>query len=110
MFAEEAYLCRKFGTAYLLWTRVTPAFVPKLNSYRKAALPFSVRTVLRREYNGFFAVIVAMFGLEVGGDLSAQGRFDCDVGWIVGVGVSFLLWLVLRAVKKYTRLLYVEGR
>lgn len=110
IYAEEAYLRNKFGDEYLDWANVTPLFVPKLSKYRKADLPFSLRNVLRREYNGFFAVIIVMFILETVGELFAEGELDFDLGWIVLVGIGFIVWLILRTLKKYTTFLNVEGR
>jgi protein-S-isoprenylcysteine O-methyltransferase Ste14 len=110
IFAEEAYLRKKFHNAYLEWATKTPAFIPIFSQYKKADLPFSVINVLRREYNGFFAVIIVMFLLEVLGDFLAEGVFDFDLGWIWLIGISFTVWMVLRCLKKYTGFLDVEGR
>lgn len=110
IFAEEAYLRKIFGDEYMMWASMTPVIVPKLGNYRKPNLPFSLRNVLRREYNGFFAVIVVMFILEVAGDLIYENKFDNDLMWYVLLGISFIMWITLRSLKKYTALLDVEGR
>jgi len=110
IFAEEAFLRSKFGQTYLEWANKTPAFVPKFNEYKKADLPFSFKNVLRREYNGLFGVVAVMFVLEVVGDIHYLGKFHSDTGWILLVTISFLLWVVLRSLKKYTSVLDVEGR
>ncbi len=108
--AEETYLINKFGNEFLDWASVTPAIVPRLSNYRKPILPFSLRKTLKREYNGFFAVILLMFFLEVVGELFVGGLFDVDIGWILLLATSFIVWLTLRTLKKYTTLLNVEGR
>lgn len=110
IFAEEAYLRNKFGIDYLEWANKTPVFIPKISQYRKANLPFSLRNVLKREYNGFFAVIVTFFILETFGEIFAKGRLEFDLGWILLSGIGFIVWLTLRTLKKYTRILNVEGR
>ncbi len=110
IFAEEAYLRNKFGDEYLAWANVTPVFVPKIRNYRKSNLPFSLRNVLRREYNGFFAVIVVLFVLEVAGDVVAENKIEVDLMWTVLLGVGFIVWMALRTLKKKTTLLDVEGR
>ena len=110
IFAEEAYLRNKYGDEYLEWANSTPAFLPKLSKYQKADLPFSLRNVLKREYNGFFAVIVVMFILETVGEIYAEGEFDFDFGWLLLLGIGITVWLVLRSLKKYTTLLHVDGR
>ncbi|MDD3022132.1 MAG: isoprenylcysteine carboxylmethyltransferase family protein [Alphaproteobacteria bacterium] len=110
IFAEETYLRNKFDNEYLEWANKTPVFIPKVSQYRKASLPFSLRNVLRREYNGFFAVIVTLFVLETVGDIFAEGRLKFDFGWILLLGIGFVVWMVLRSLKKYTNILDVEGR
>jgi protein-S-isoprenylcysteine O-methyltransferase Ste14 len=110
IFAEEAFLRNKFGSQFLDWADSTPVFVPKLRKYKKAHLPFSWRTVLKREYNGFFIVIVVMFILETVGEVFAEGELDFDLGWILLLCVGFVVWLTLRTIKKRTNLFKVEGR
>jgi len=110
IFAEEAYLRNKFGNEYLEWANKTPVIIPKFSQYRRADLPFSLRNVLRREYSGFFAVIVTLFILETFGELSAEGKLEFDLGWILLLGIGFIAWLTLRTLKKYTTILNVEGR
>ncbi len=110
IFAEEAFLTYEFGQEYLDWCKKTPVFIPNFKQYRKAALPFSVKNVLKREYNGFFVIIVVMFLLEVVGDFYYQHLIEIDTGWALLVTFSFVIWFTLRYLKKYTTLLHVEGR
>ncbi len=110
IFAEEAYLKGKFGDEFSEWAKITPAFIPRFNRYKKPDLPFSLKNVLKREYNGFFAVIIVMFALETVGDIFAKGKFDFDSGWLVLLGIGFVTWMTLRTLKKYTTILKVEGR
>lgn len=110
MFAEEAFLRGRFGREWLEWADRTPAFVPRFSLYRRPALRFCWRTVLRREYNGFFGVVAVMFLLEVVGDIDYLGRVVLDRDWLWLVSVSFTIWAVLRILKKYTHVLDAEGR
>lgn len=110
IFAEEAFLRRKFGTEYLNWANRTPAFIPNLRLFTPPALPFSFRSVLRREHNGFFVLIGVMFFFEVATDLVIKRAFDFDLRWALLVGFGFVVWLTLRSLKNYTQVLNVEGR
>lgn len=110
IFAEEVYLRIKFGNEFLNWAAVTPAIFPKFSNYRKPNLPFSFKTVLRREYNGFFAVIIVMFVFEIVGDMIINVPFHIDVGWFVLLSIGFIVWLTLRTLKKHTTVLNVQGR
>lgn len=108
--AEEAFLRRTFGQAYLEWADTTPVFIPDPKKYRKPALPFSSRNVLRREYNGFFTILIVMSILKAFGDMSYLGKLDFSLGWKVFMAVGFSMWLILRSLKRHTHLLRVEGR
>ena len=69
IFAEEQFLKNKFGEIYIQWAKNTPAFFPKFKNYQKSDLEFSFKNILKREYNGFFAIILVMFVFEIIGDL-----------------------------------------
>src|SRR5210317_65497 len=57
MFAEERFLERKFGEEYNEWSKIVPAFVPSFSKYIKGDIPFSLISVLRREYSGVLATV-----------------------------------------------------
>jgi protein-S-isoprenylcysteine O-methyltransferase Ste14 len=110
IFAEEAFLRDKFGRQFLEWADSTSVFVPKLGNFQKARLPFSWRTVLKREYNAFFIVIVVMFVLETVGEVFATGDPDFDPEWLWLLCAGFIVWLTIRILKKRTNCLNAEGR
>lgn len=110
MFAEEAFLRTKFGEEYMRWATATPAFVPRFRNYVKPNAPFSLRNVLRREYNGFFAVILVLFLLELIGDWVVDRKLEIDTYWIVLLSIGFIVWIALRTLKKRTTWLNVDGR
>jgi len=108
--AEEEFLKTKFGNKYIEWAEKTPAFIPNFKLYQKANLEFSLRNVLKREYNGFFGLVVAMFVLEIMGDYHIYHRLLIDDFWRDLMSISFIIWVILRSLKKYTTFLKVEGR
>ena len=110
IFAEEAFLRHKFGDAYLQWANTTPVFIPRLRQYSKAQLPFSLRNVLKREYNGFFAIVAMFVLLKTFGIWIVEGQLRLDPYYAILLGVGFALWLVLRTIKKTTTWLHVDGR
>jgi protein-S-isoprenylcysteine O-methyltransferase Ste14 len=109
IFTEEEYLRRKFGKAWEAWAAGTPAFFPRLRGYERAALPFSVRNVLAKEYHVFFNVILAFVVVEVVEGLVTEREFDLDFAWLVALACGAALWVTVRVLKK-TKLLRVEGR
>lgn len=110
IFAEEAFLRKKFGAQYMEWAEKTPVFIPKISQYTKPTMSFSIRNVLRREYSGFFAVVVCMFLMETLGDVVLYHQLHLEKEWIYGLAASFAIWFSLRALKKKTHLLDVAGR
>ncbi len=110
IFTEEEYLRNKFGEMFLKWAQETPAFIPRLNNWKKPDMPFSMKTVLRREYTGFFVIASAFTSFEILGDFIAEGRVEIDLEWIVFFTAGALIYLTLRTLKKHTKILHVDGR
>lgn len=109
--AEETFLLARFGEDYAAWTARVPALVPRLSGWRPPALPFSARTVLRREYPGWFAAVPALLVIEALGDL-LEGETGAllDPGWAIAGLVALTVYVTLRTLKKRSTFLHVEGR
>lgn len=80
-----------------------------------SGLRFSLRTVLRREYNGVFGVTLAFFALEavrnIGVDHTSWHTWIAtDTSWVALFIGGLAILLVLRTLKRHTRLLHVKGR
>ncbi len=110
MFAEEAFLRRKFEKEYLNWSKNTPAFLPKFKNYKKSKLSFSIKNVLKREYNGFFNLILIMTLFRVVAFAVVYQEFYLDIAWIIIFCTGLLIFIILKILKKYTNILDVEGR
>ena len=110
MYAEEEFLRDEFKKSYLRWARRTPAFYPNPRLFRKPSLPFSVKTVLRREPSSWFGVMASFTLLELMGNWSAERRPTLDQPWTLVAAGGSLGYLVLRSLKRHTRWLNVEGR
>jgi protein-S-isoprenylcysteine O-methyltransferase Ste14 len=114
MFAEEFFLRNKFGNSYLLWAEKTPAFLPAIWNWKSAPVNFSMRNVLKREYNGFFAVFVSFALLDAMKKWVHFGYFDWKTVlspfWLYALIGSFIVFIILRSLKKYTSILNVVGR
>jgi len=110
MFAEEQFLRKKFGQEYLNWADKTPAFFPKFSLYKKAKLEFSLKNVLKREYNGFFNLVLIMTFIRVIGFAVKMQQFYLDLPWLIIFSTSFIIFGTLKILKKFTTVLNVEGR
>lgn len=118
MFAEERYLEKQFGDSYIDWSVKVPAFIPAFKQFEKSEIPFSLKTVLRREYSGFFAMTL-MYTVV---DYITAFRFDSSIVTdqfpFLPIRISFiilvmalLLMLTLRTLKHHSKILdRVEGR
>ena len=112
---EEAFLRRQFGAEFESWAQHTPAIVPNPTRWRGPDLPFSWRTVLRREYVTAYSIVAIMTGIALADELiSERGSLsvwvDEESFWLWFFAIGTALFLALRAVKKRTDWLSVAGR
>jgi protein-S-isoprenylcysteine O-methyltransferase Ste14 len=110
MFAEEAYLRQRFGRAFEEWAAQTPAIVPRLRGWIAPELPFCWRTVLRREYTGFFGIVAVFTALEIIGVSLVEHQLCVEWPWVLLLLLGAAVYLTLRTLKRRTELLSVEGR
>ncbi len=108
--SEDRFLSERFGERFRAWASTTPAFIPRLSGFEGPTLPFSPRSVLGRESNGVFGAVLAMVTLDTALRLSSEGSSRPHPIALGALGLAFLGWLSLRAVRKWTSFLTVEGR
>jgi hypothetical protein len=109
---EEAYLEQKFGEPYRTWTARVPAFIPKFANWTPPSGTFCLPFLLRREYNGLLAVGGSFFALELILDVIVRREplaewLVEDVGWFALGAITLVLFLLLRFLKKQTRVLNI---
>lgn len=105
MFAEERFLEKKFGQAYLEWSLKAPAFVPSFKNYRSGKIPFSLKTVLRREYSGVLATVIGFVFVDILRLSFDFKKFKYEELHLIILGVSIVITLILRSLKHYTSIL-----
>jgi len=110
MFAEEQFLRRKFGDVYDKWSETVRSFIPLSFKYIPAKLPFSVRNVLKREYNSFINIFVIFILLDLLRNYFLSDRIYLTRMWIYLFVSAGVIWLVIRTIHKQTRWFEVEGR
>jgi hypothetical protein len=110
MFAEERFLERKFGQVYLDWSLKTPAFLPRFGNYHKNQVPFSIKSVFRREYSGMMATVSGFVFI----DLLRQWFVSGTVSWqsvsVYVFAVALLITIILRSLKHYTKVFSEKDR
>ena len=112
---EENFLIETYGDEYTEWASRTPIFVPNFKLWQAPHMKFSLRTVLRREYNGFMAVCAAFFFTEMILDVFMEREVIPywlmeDWPWTFLFVLGLVTFVTLRTLKRHTRLLRVEGR
>jgi len=110
MFAEEEFLREKFGGAFTEWADQTPAFIPKFGNWVQPNLPFSLKTAVRKEYPGFFAMVAVFTLLKIAGEFLCRGSLWIGWQWAAMFAGSLAVYLGVRHLKKRTDWLKVAGR
>jgi len=110
IFSEEEFLRKKFGRTYLEWAYETPAFIPRLKNWKPLVLPFSFRAAVKREYHTFFSIIAAFTFLEIVGDFFVEGRMEFDLLWMTMFSLGLLAYIVIRIIRKNTKILKLERK
>jgi protein-S-isoprenylcysteine O-methyltransferase Ste14 len=105
MYAEEAFLQKKFGSQFLLWAEKTPLFIPRFSLWQAPEMKFSVKSALKREYASFFAMIAIFTGLAFLSSLRVNKTLIPDPMWTFIFLTSLAFYLVVRFLKKKTQLL-----
>jgi protein-S-isoprenylcysteine O-methyltransferase Ste14 len=110
MFAEERFLERKFGSHYMNWANKTPAFVPCFKKYVKNVVPFSFKSILRREYAGVLATVISFVFIDDLRRYFATGSFEWKTTAHYILFVTLVIVLILRSLKHYTKVLHEQDR
>jgi protein-S-isoprenylcysteine O-methyltransferase Ste14 len=110
MFAEERFLERKFGDDYINWSMKIPPFIPSFKNYEKTSIPFSIKTILRREYSGVSATIIGFLFIDVVRDFFELKSFVFTENQLIIFAIAILLSLILRTLKHKTKILFEADR
>jgi protein-S-isoprenylcysteine O-methyltransferase Ste14 len=114
MLAEEQFLRERFGAEYDTWAERTPALWPFTRGWRARFvlpdLPFSLRTVARREYPSLLSFGVTMVAVQTAVHWAATGSARLGWPWIALAGGVVLTASVLRFLNHRTKALSAEGR
>ncbi|MFA5112595.1 MAG: isoprenylcysteine carboxylmethyltransferase family protein [Desulfobaccales bacterium] len=110
IFAEERFLREKFGDEFLQWAARTPVIMPNFKDWRPPALPFSWKSALVREYGSFYAIIATFTFLELLAGLCSYGKLTIEAIWIKIFLGSTIFYLIIRYLKKKTKVLATDNR
>ena len=110
IFAEEQFLRKKFGDAYDIYSEKVRAVLPRFKGFVKPSLPFSLKSVLKREYNSFVNIFLIFTLLDLFRNYFLSGRIYLTPMWIYMTVPTLIIWLVIRLMHKKTGLLKEDDR
>ena len=115
MACEDRFVADTHGGEWQAWAARTPAIVPRHLRWTPPELGWSVRTILRREYNSVCLVATAFFVLQLSRGMlqfhqTLTAWLHANPLWDAIFIGGLALLLVLRTLKRHTRLLHVPGR
>ncbi|MCD6412829.1 MAG: DUF1295 domain-containing protein [Elusimicrobia bacterium] len=110
MIAEDGFLEKSFGDGYRKWADGTPTFIPNFRLWRSPDREFSLKTVLRREYSGFFAIILTYSVLDSAAGYISNGKFLLAKHWVYMLSFGAVFYVTVLFLKKKTKILDEPGR
>ena len=99
--AEEAFLLDRFGAPYQAWAADVPAFLPRLHGWKRPALPFSLRSVLRREPPSWLAAAAGFAAVDAAADFF-DGEPLVELSWAIPLGLALAAVLVRLALERWS--------
>ncbi len=103
--AEEDYLIGKFGEQYQNYASRVGCCLPRMGTYLPNKYRFRLKKVLRQEYSSVYSMVFIFLLLEAVQDYIVDLRVALQTDWLIAFIASFLVFFILRCLKKYTRIL-----
>jgi hypothetical protein len=98
--AEEDFLKKKFGSAYENYAKCTPAFIPNFSLWKKTALTYSTKFMIRKESHGLFVMMLIFTALGIACDYVISGSLVIDNVWLWVAGSTTLVYVTTNLVIK----------
>jgi protein-S-isoprenylcysteine O-methyltransferase Ste14 len=102
---EEAFLAERFGAEFESWSARIPACRPSFTTYRRSAIPYSWKKVLRHEFHGLLVIAACALVFDALQERVRAGAWRVDEPWLWLFAASAVLFLIFAVLKRGTRLL-----
>lgn len=102
---EEQFLDGLFGSAFREWASRVPAIVPQFAGRIPSTTAMSWRKILRSEFYGLLVITASVFVLDFAQTWSRSRTFRPDPIWTWVFVATAAMFLVVRTLKKSTRML-----
>ena len=104
MFAEEQFLRKKFGMAYLAWAEKTPAFIPRFAGFKKPVTAFKIWKVIKQEKTGFALVFLLYFLFyQINLFIQMEKILIHFNFWFYAMAVSLIAYILIKISEKKTK-------
>lgn len=110
IYAEEAFLRKKFGKTYLEWAERIPMLFPRGPRWSKPLHPFSFRLVIRQEFTTLSATVFTFTCLKLLEGFLTTKSLLLDPVWLWIFGITQGAYLVVLILIKGTSVLKVERK
>ena len=110
MYAEEEFLREKYGKTYLTWAQRIPAFLPSFKHWTPPDRKLCLTKVIENENKSLFALTLSFTVLDGLAHLIVGHEWTLSPLWRYLFSGNLVLYLVIRILKKKTRLLKVKER
>jgi protein-S-isoprenylcysteine O-methyltransferase Ste14 len=102
---EEQFLLNTFGEEYTNYAKCTPGLLPNLRLWKRPKLKFNLIRVLYREHDAFIGIMAGFYAFEVFKDAMHEEFYldKIDKIWTLVFVISFVIWIVLKSMKKYLK-------
>ena len=81
-----------------------------MKNYEKTPIPFSMKTILRREYSGMSATVLGFIFVAFLREYFGTGKIANPFIYIYWTAGALLYSLIFKLIKHNTKLLYEEDR
>jgi protein-S-isoprenylcysteine O-methyltransferase Ste14 len=103
MYAEEAFISKKFDATLEAWAAKTPSFIPSLALFKKAEGVFKFKKIIRQEKNGILGTFFIFFLFQLVENYALYNEVyrGLDV-WSIALLVSAIAYIIIRTLTKKT--------
>ena len=109
-FNQSKVVLRSKKEIYLNWSNKLPAFLPAIFDFKKSDTPFSIITVLRREYASVLAAVIGFVFVEIFRTYYITDKWDVSTSSLKILIGTIIIVFVLRSLKHYTKVLTEKDR
>ena len=107
---EDFFLKRKFGDSFLKWSSTTHSIVPKISQFKPSILPFSYKSIIRREYSTVLSVVISFVYMECLRNYSMERKYLISNDSLFFLTFIVFIVVLIKLLRYTTNLLEDDNR